>query len=157
MEMEFHFAINHAADSFDQAAWFVIGFALPFDLFQRSSREYRERALVDDLISRVEFRHDEMHCRTVSQHAVLIGVFVGTESRKRGEQSMMQVDDSAGKTPTGAGWEDSHVAGQQDVVDLVAVEDLDHLVIVRFPLRITDGVPGNVKLFGHTSTGVAVA
>ncbi len=84
MEVEFHFAIDDAADSFDQAAWFVIGFPLAFDLFQWSSRKDRERALVDDLIPRIEFRHDEMDGRAVGQHAVLIGVFVGSESRKRG-------------------------------------------------------------------------
>lgn len=70
---------------------------------------------------------------------------------------MMQVDDPASKTPTGAGGEDSHVTGQQDVVDLIAIEDLDHLVVIRFPLRIANGVPGNLKLFGDTSAGIAVA
>ena len=53
MEVEFDFAIDDAADSFDEATRFVIGLALTLDLVERRSGEDRERALVDDLIAAV--------------------------------------------------------------------------------------------------------
>ena len=59
--------------------------------------------------------------------------------------------------PAGAGGQHSHVSRQQDVVDFVTIEDLDHLLVVRFPFLVTDHVPGDIELFSHTAAGIAIA
>src|SRR5579859_8154014 len=69
--VQFHFTIDDAANSFHQAAWFVVGFTLSLDLLERRAGEYRKRTLVNDLISRIQIRHDEVHGGSVCQHAVL--------------------------------------------------------------------------------------
>jgi hypothetical protein len=69
-------------EDLQQAIGLMIGFAQPFDVRQSCSRQHAERALIDDLISRIQFRHDEVHRGTEAQHVMLIGVFVRTEARE---------------------------------------------------------------------------
>jgi hypothetical protein len=51
--------------------------------------------LVDDLISGIEFRHDEVAGRPVGEHPHGKGVVVGPHARKAGEQTVVEVDNSS--------------------------------------------------------------
>ena len=60
---------------------------------------------------------------------------------------MVQIDDSsASETPTRRSGEDSHVAGQDDVVDFVLVQQLDDSLVVRIPFPVVDLVPVGTEL-----------
>ena len=82
MEVQGNFLIEDAPNSFYQAARLVVGLAALNDFLDGCSGGDRKRRLVDDLIPRVQFRHDEMHRRTVRQHAMPECIFVGTGTRK---------------------------------------------------------------------------
>src|SRR3984885_12711416 len=60
MEVELDLPIDHPSYPFDQGGRFVIGLAPSLDLGQRRARKDRKRALVNDLVARVELRDDEV-------------------------------------------------------------------------------------------------
>lgn len=157
MKMELDFLINDPPDPFHEATRFVIGFALPFDGFQRRPGKNCERALVDDLISCIKFRHDEVNRGSVCQHSMLIGIFVRAKTRKRRQQPVMQVDDAASKLPARAGGKDSHVAGQDNVIDVVLIEEFNHPLIVGVSFGVADHVPVDIELLGHATAVIPVA
>ncbi len=84
MEMQFDFVIENSSEALDETAWFVFGFTLLFDFFQWCAGENVERALVDCLVARIEFRDNEMHGRAVCQHVMTEGVFVRAKTGERG-------------------------------------------------------------------------
>src|SRR5437660_8486176 len=85
MKMQLHFAVEHAPQSLDQAGRLMIGLADALDLLERRSRGDGEGVLMDDLIARIQLRHDEMDGGAVSQHAVAIRITVGLRSGESGE------------------------------------------------------------------------
>ena len=157
MEVKFHFPIHDSANPFHQAAWFVVGFSLSLDHFQRGTGKHGERALVDDLISRIQFRNDKVNRRPIREHSVLKRIFVRSKAREGRKQAVVEIDDAAGESPAGAGGQHAHVTGQDDVVDIVLVEQFDHPLVVGFALGIADMMPVDTELLGHTATTIPVA
>jgi hypothetical protein len=124
MEVEFHFSIDNSPQTFHQAVRLVIGFALSLDVSQRRPGQHAERSLIDDLIAGIQFRNDKMNGGSKAQHVMLISIFIWTKARKRWQQSMMQIDDSAaGELPAQLRREYSHVPSQHDIVDVLFVDD----------------------------------
>ena len=103
MEVQFHFSIDDPPHPLNQAAWLVIRFTLPLDLFQGSSGEHCKCALMDDLVSGIQFGNDEVDGRSVRQHPMLIRIFVRTESREWWQKAMVQIDNSSCESPAGPG------------------------------------------------------
>ena len=56
MEVQLHFAIDDAADAFDQAVRLVVFLAAADDLVELHAGRHGERRLVDDLVAGVELR-----------------------------------------------------------------------------------------------------
>ena len=72
-----------------------------------------ERRLVDDLIAGIELGHDEVAGRAVGEHAAGVGVVIGPDAGKAGQQAVVQVDDPpAGVLPAARRRQHAHVAGQ---------------------------------------------
>ena len=91
--MQFDFAVYDSADAFHDTVWFVIGLARAFDIGERRSWQHTEGTLKDDLVPGIEFRDDEMHGGPEAQHMVLKCVFIRSKTRKRRQQTVMQIDD----------------------------------------------------------------
>ena len=85
MEVQLDFSVDYASGGFDQAGWFVVRFSLADNLFERCAGENGERGLMNDLIPRVEFRHDEVGSRPISQHVMRMGVVIRPEPGERGQ------------------------------------------------------------------------
>ena len=101
------------------------------DLLQRRAGLHGEGILVDDLLARVQLGHDEMHGRTVGQHAVAVRIAIGVGAGKRRQEPVVQVDDApAGEAPANRRREDAHVAREHDVVGATPVDDLDQSLVV---------------------------
>ena len=65
---------------------------------------------------------------------------------------MMQVNDASTRIfPADARGQDSHVASENDVVDVIVIEDLDHSTEVWISFVITDHFPVAGELFGETA------
>src|SRR5690606_29724267 len=69
MEMELDFPSDNAAYSLDQTTRLVVLLSQANHIIQPSARRHGERGLVDDLISRVQFRNDEVTRGAIGQHA----------------------------------------------------------------------------------------
>lgn len=82
VEVEFHFVVNDATETFGQAARLIFRFPDAYDLFKRSPRRNGEGRLIDNLVPSVELGDDEMTGGPVGQHPVAVGVMVRTESWK---------------------------------------------------------------------------
>ncbi len=122
MEVKLHFPVNHPADTFHQARRLVVRFTLPFNRFQGRAGKYGESALMDNLISGIQFRDNKVNGCTISQHPMLICILIRAKSRKRGEQPMMKIDNPSGELPACARGEHTHVAGEENVIDLIMVK-----------------------------------
>ena len=95
LEVQFNLSIDHAPQTFDKADWFVVRFALPLDFFECCARRNGESRLMDYLISGIQFGNDEMSRGSKRQHMVSICIGVRPETWKRGQQAVMQIDDSS--------------------------------------------------------------
>jgi hypothetical protein len=157
VEMQFDFAVDNPPNSLDEATRFMVGLTLSFDQFQRRSREYREGALVNNLVSRVEFGNDKVDRRPIRQHSVLVRIFVRAETRERGEQTVMEIDDPACVSPAGARRQNSHVSGEHNIVDIVLIEDFDHSILIGLTSFIADQVPVDAELLGNSAATVAIS
>ena len=82
VEVQLHFAIDHAAHAFDQAMRLVVFLAEANDVVQRHAGRHGERRLIDDLIAGVQLGHDEMARRAVGQHAAGEGLVIGANARE---------------------------------------------------------------------------
>jgi hypothetical protein len=126
--------------------------------YRRRARADRERLLVDDLLARVQLRHDEVHRRPVRQHVAGEGVAVRLRPREPRQQAVVQVDDPpAGEPPADGRGQDPHVAGHDEVIGLRLVEDLHQAVVVRHPLVVADQVPIDPELLGQAAARWPVA
>src|SRR4051812_22357656 len=112
---------------------------------------------MDDLIARIEFGDDEVNRRSISQHSMLIRIFVGPKTRKRRQQAVMKIHDATGESPTGTGRKHAHIARKNDVIDLILVEQFDHSLIVWLAAVIPNSMPVDFELIGHSSTTITIA
>src|SRR4051812_5333181 len=71
------FAIDDAADTFDEAAGLVVFLAEADDLVELHAGGDGKGGLVDDLIAGVELGDDEVAGGAVSEHADGVGVVIG--------------------------------------------------------------------------------
>ena len=85
VEVELDFAVDDAADAFDQATWFVIFLAEADDLVELHAGRDSERRLIDDLVASVELGDDEVTGRAVGEHADGVGIVIGFGAREAGE------------------------------------------------------------------------
>ncbi len=70
----------------------------------------------------------------------------------------MQVDDSsASELPAEPRGQDSHVASEDDIVDIVLVDDLGETLVVGVAGGVANALPGDAELLGNPPTSVAVA
>ena len=83
MEVQLNFAVDDAADAFDETGRFVVALPLAFDRIERSSGSHGECALVDDLIAGVEFGDDEVNRRSEGQHVARVRILIRMEAGKR--------------------------------------------------------------------------
>ena len=157
VEVQFHLAVDDAFDAFGQAGRLVVGFADADDFAQRGAGGDAEGALVDDLVPGVEVGNDEVDRRSVGQHVALEGIVVRLKTREWRQQSVVQIDDPPpGELPANPRGQHAHVPGQHDIVDIVLVDQLGHLVVVRLAARIADVVKRHIELLGQSATRIPV-
>lgn len=136
----------------------MVPFALTLDRRQRRSGSDGESVLVDDLIAGIQFRDDEVNRRPERQHVASVSVLVRMEAGERWQQAVMQIDDPpASESPAGARRQDAHVASQQDVIDVVLIEELNHPRVVGIAFRISDIMPVDAELLGDATASGTVA
>ncbi len=71
----------------------VVGLAAGNDLVDTQAGRHRERALVNDLVPRVELGNDEVAGGAVGVHPAAVRLMVGADAREAGEQAVVVVDD----------------------------------------------------------------
>ena len=89
MKVQLDFAVDNAADAFDDARRFVVSLALAFDVCQLSSWSHGECALMDDLIAGVEFGDDEVDRCSERQHVASVRILIRMEAGERRQQTVM--------------------------------------------------------------------
>ena len=109
------------------------------------------------LVTGIQLRNDEVDRHSVTQHMVLVSIFKRTKPRKRGQQTVMKIDDAAsGKLPAQFSREDSHESGEHDVIDFVLIHQCFQSSIVRIARSIANPVPANIMLFRDAATGITI-
>ena len=87
--------------------------------------------------------------------SIVEGLLLGVESRKRGQQGRVNVDDAIRKCSNKAGREQSHVAGEADEVDSVfakAGDEVGVVICAGTAFRNVDG-GGQIELAGGGNSG----
>ena len=158
MEMQLHFFRCNPPNSFHKTPWFVVLLPEPNGGFKAGARRNAERGLLNDLIAGVELRNDKMARRAVDQHSGLIGIVIRPNPRKAGQQTVVQIDDPPPRVlPTACGWQHLHVTSKHHVIHLVLIEYLNHSIVVSLASIITNLMPRNPKLFGHSAAGGTIS
>jgi len=80
----------------------------------------------------VESLVHEMHGASREFRAVLEGLALGFESRKRGQERRMNIQDASAKSLHKIGREQSHVAGEADEIDSFLLQRGDDLAVIGF-------------------------
>src|SRR5262245_56032930 len=158
VEVELDFAGDDAADAFDEAAGLVVFLAEADDLVELHAGRYRVGGLINDLIAGVELGDDEVAGGAVGEHAAGVGVVIRARAGEAGQQAVVQIDDAAaGVFPAAGGRQDAHIAGEDDVIDVVLVEDSDQALVVSSAFGVADHLPRNAELLGEAAAGGAIA
>ena len=108
---------------------------------RRVRRQNRNGVLCDDR-SAVDALVDEMHRAAGDFHAVIEGLFPGFQSRKRGKQGGMNVDDSIRESAEEFTFQDAHESGEHDEIDPRLLKSLDvglFRVVIEFGAEFAGG------------------
>jgi hypothetical protein len=82
VEVKLHFAIDDAADAFDETAGLVVFLAEADDLIELHAGRHGVGRLIDNLIAGVELRHDEVAGRPIGQHPAGVGIMIRPRTGK---------------------------------------------------------------------------
>lgn len=87
---------------------------------------YASNALLNDG-ALVQVGRDEMGRSTDNLDAAVVGLVVGLGALEGGQEAVVDVDDAAGHGLAQRGRQDLHVAGEDDELDAVLLDELEHL------------------------------